>query len=91
MTPEQRKAYEREREHAKRKQIRKAKALRQRRQMMILLFGFELLCIFCMLSFLIGKKIGAKSVTEDVKDTIAEQGGKVSGCTGRIRNLFPFQ
>lgn len=82
MTPEQRKAYERERERAKRKQIRKAKALRQRRQMMILLFAFELLCIFCMLSFLIGKKVGAKSVTEDVKDTIAEQGTRYQDAPG---------
>lgn len=64
MTAEQRKAYIREQEIAKREQLRKAK-LKKQRQKRKLFFIVELMCIFGMLTFLIGRKIGAQSVSAE--------------------------
>lgn len=61
-----------ERERARRLKYMKIKKRRQK-QRMLLLFSFELLCIFCMLSFLFGKKIGEGKLKSDQTVTMSEQ------------------
>ena len=61
-----------ERERARKLKYKKIKK-RRKKQKMLLFFSLELLCIFCMLSFLIGKKIGSMNHTSDLTFTMSEQ------------------
>ena len=66
MTTVQRKEYLRERERAKREQMKKAR-IRKQKQKMRLFFVFELFCIFGLLTFLLGRSVGAKAATAENK------------------------
>lgn len=72
MTAEQKRMYIREREIAKREQIRKAK-LKKQRQKRKLFFVLELMCIFGMLTFLIGRKVGAQSVSAEEQQIVLRE------------------
>lgn len=61
-----------ERERARALKYRKEK-LRRQKQRKLLFFSLELLCIFCMLFFLISKRIGAETQSHDKTITISEQ------------------
>lgn len=72
MVQKQRKRAISERERARRLKDKRAK-IRRQKQRMLLFFTLELLCIFCMLSFLIGKKIGEAKHKSDQTFTMSEQ------------------
>lgn len=72
MTAEQRRAYAGERELAKREQIRKAR-LKKQRQKRKLFFVLELMCIFGMLTFLLGRKVGAQSVLAEERQIVLRE------------------
>lgn len=92
MVQKQRNKAVNERERKRRLQYKKAK-IQRKRQRMLLLFSLELLCIFCMLSFLVGRKIGSGKPSEDKTFQMSEQNlNYMSSChiteDGKLTNVM---
>lgn len=72
MMAEQRKEYIRERECVKKEQMKKAR-IRKQKQKMRLFFVFELFCIFGLLTFLLGRSVGAKAASAEDKQIVLSE------------------